>query len=174
MRQTLFALVLAVAVGCGLAACDLYLSETPLKAGARADRIVVHKNERVLELMAGDVTLKRYTIALGREPVGAKQHEGDGRTPEGRYRIDYRNPASGYHLALHISYPDGQDRARARKAGVSPGGDIMIHGMRNGYGWIGPLHRLFDWTNGCIAVTDAEMDEIWRAVANGTEIEIRP
>ena len=174
MRKTLFALVAAVAVSCGLSACDRFGSETPLKAGVRADRIVVHKHERVLELMAGDVTLKRYMISLGREPVGAKQREGDGRTPEGRYRIDYRNPASGYHLALHISYPDAKDRARARKAGVSPGGDIMIHGMRNGYGWIGPLHRLADWTNGCIAVTDTEMDEIWRIAANGTEIEIRP
>ncbi len=174
MRKTLFALVLAVAVSCGLAACDRFWPETPLKDGARADRIVVHKGERVLVLMAGDVTLKWYRISLGREPVGAKQREGDGRTPEGRYRIDYRNPASGYHLALHISYPDAKDRARARKAGVSPGGDIMIHGMRNGYGWIGQLHRLVDWTNGCIAVTDTEMDEIWRAVANGTEIEIRP
>lgn len=175
MGKTLVTLVLAVvAVIFGLAACDRFWPETPLKADTQADRIVVHKHERVLELMAGDVTLKRYTISLGREPVGAKQREGDGRTPEGRYRIDYRNPASGYHLALHISYPDAKDRARARKAGVSPGGDIMIHGMRNGYGWIGPLHRLVDWTNGCIAVTDAEMDEIWRAVANGTEIEIRP
>jgi len=174
MRKTLFRLVLAVAVICGLTACDRFGSGTPLKADARADRIVVHKGGRVLELMAGGVTLKRYAIALGREPVGAKQREGDGRTPEGGYRIDYRNPASGYHLALHISYPDAADRARARKAGVSPGGDIMIHGMRNGYGWIGPLHRLVDWTNGCIAVTDTEMDEIWRAVANGTEIEIRP
>ncbi|WP_346914214.1 L,D-transpeptidase family protein [uncultured Roseibium sp.] len=174
MKKTLFALVLAVAVSCGLTACERFWPETPLKAGARADRVVVFKGERVLELMAGDVTLKRYTVSLGREPVGAKQREGDGRTPEGRYRIDYRNPASGYHLALHISYPDAQDRARARKAGVSPGGDIMIHGMRNGYGWIGSLHRLVDWTNGCIAVTDTEMDEIWRAVANGTEIEIRP
>lgn len=173
MRKALFILLLAVAVAGGLIACDRFWPGIPLDPGVQADRIVVHKHERVLNLMAGGVTLKRYTIALGREPVGAKEQEGDGRTPEGRYRIDYRNPASGYHLALHISYPDAKDRARARKAGVSPGGDIMIHGMRNGFGWIGPLHRLVDWTNGCIAVTDTEMDEIWRAVANGTEIEIR-
>jgi murein L,D-transpeptidase YafK len=146
----------------------------PLPAGARADLIVVDKAERRLALMRDGEVLKSYRVALGGDPRGHKQREGDGRTPEGRYAIDGRSPASSFHRALHVSYPDGQDRARAAASGDSPGGDIMIHGIRNGLGWLGPLHRLVDWTDGCIAVTDPEIREIWRAVPTGTPIEIRP
>lgn len=96
------------------------------------------------------------------------------RQPEGLYKIDYRKADSSFHRALHISYPNAGDKAKARKLGVSPGGLIMIHGIKNGAGWIGNLHRFADWTNGCIAVTDAEIRELWRAVPNGTPIEIRP
>jgi murein L,D-transpeptidase YafK len=132
------------------------------------------KSERRLLLLRDKETLKAYTIVLGRETHGHKMREGDGRTPEGNYRLDWRNPNSRFHLSLHISYPDDADRARAAGAGVPPGGDIMIHGLRNGLGWIGKLHRFVDWTDGCIALTNREIEEIWRAVDDGTPIEIRP
>lgn len=139
-----------------------------------ADRVVVEKAARRLHLYAGERLLASYAVALGGRPQGHKQREGDGRTPEGLYRISGRNPGSRYHLALRVSYPDARDRARAAAAGVDPGGDIMIHGLPNGLGWLGRLHRLFDWTEGCIAVTNAEIEEIWHAVPDGTPIEIRP
>ena len=140
----------------------------------QADRIVVFKSERRLVLMKGDKELHTYKIALGPSPVGAKTRQGDHKTPEGDYVIDSRNAASHYHRALHISYPSAADRARARKLGVSPGGDIMLHGLPNGYGAIGKAHLLHDWTDGCIAVTDDEIDEIWKLVPVGTPIEIKP
>ena len=145
-----------------------------LPQGVTADRILVRKSSRTLELYRDDVLLKRYSIALGLQPLGAKQREGDRRTPEGRYRIDFRKADSGYHRALHISYPSRADRARAVRDGVAPGGAVMIHGMRNGFDWIGRMHRWFDWTHGCVAMTNAELDELWRAVPDGTPIELRP
>ncbi|HTS63018.1 MAG TPA: L,D-transpeptidase family protein [Candidatus Acidoferrales bacterium] len=132
----------------------------------RADRIVVSKGRREMLLLRGQSVLRSYRVALGRQPAGHKQREGDGRTPEGRYVIDRRNPRSRYHLALHISYPNAEDIARARAAGVEPGGDIMIHGLKDGE------RREGDWTQGCIAVTNDEMDEIWSLVSEGTEILI--
>ncbi|MBC2858224.1 murein L,D-transpeptidase family protein [Stappia sp. 28M-7] len=141
----------------------------------RVEKVLVEKGERRLQLLdASGAVLKSYTIALGGDPLGHKQREGDGRTPEGRYTIDWRNPQSAYHLSLHISYPDQDDTRRANERSEDPGGMIMIHGMRNGLGWLGFLHQYVDWTDGCIAVTNAEMDEIWRLVPNGTPIEIRP
>jgi len=145
-----------------------------LPANTRADRVVVRKGERRLELYQGATLLRTYAIALGRVPRGPKQQEGDGRTPEGHYLLDYRNPRSSYHKALHVSYPSAADTLAARNRGVSPGGLIMLHGVRNGLGFVGRLHRIFDWTDGCIAVTDAEIDEIWRSVTDGTPIEIQP
>lgn len=136
--------------------------------------MVVRKRARTLELYQGGRLLRAYSIALGRDPRGPKQQEGDGRTPEGRYVLDYRNPRSSYHRALHVSYPSATDIADARSRGVSPGGQIMVHGVRNGLGFVGRLHRIFDWTDGCIAVTDREIDEIWRSVADGTPVEIEP
>ena len=147
---------------------------TPLVASSRADFVLVDKSERSLSLLKNGKVIRSYRVALGRNPSGPKVMEGDGRTPEGQYRIDSRNAASGFYRALHISYPNAADRERANQTGVSPGGDIMIHGMKNGLGWIGRLHRLVDWTNGCIAVTDEEMREIWSAVPDNTAIEIRP
>ena len=132
----------------------------------RADLVVVSKQKREMVLLRGESVLRTYRIALGREPVGPKRQEGDGRTPEGRYTIDRRNAKSKYHLSLHISYPDAADVAQARDAGVEPGGDIMIHGLRDGIRVEG------DWTQGCIAVTDEEMDEIWGLVEDGTAILI--
>lgn len=143
-----------------------------LTADQRADRVIVHKNDRRLELWRGEVLLKSYEISLGPTPTGHKQREGDGKTPEGTYVIDWRNPNSIAHLSLHISYPDDKDRARAARAGVPPGGNIMIHGILNGWGWLGQFHLLWDWTNGCIAVSDSEMREIWARVPNGAPITI--
>ena len=127
-----------------------------------------------MELMRTGQVLRTYKIALGGNPVGAKMRQGDHRTPEGVYVIDRRNEHSQYHRSLHISYPNAADRERARKLGVSPGGDIFIHGLPNGYGFIGAAHRARDWTDGCIAVTDQEIEEIWKLVDNGTPVEILP
>ncbi|MGV8042053.1 MAG: murein L,D-transpeptidase family protein [Thermoanaerobaculaceae bacterium] len=146
----------------------------PLPEGTRATRVLVEKRARRLTLLRDAEVLRSYRIALGGRPEGHKLREGDNRTPEGVYRIDWRNPNSGWHLSLHLSYPDEADRARAAAAGVPPGGDILIHGLHNGFWWIGRLHRRRDWTRGCIAVTDPEIEEIWRVVPNGTPIEIRP
>lgn len=143
-------------------------------AETAADLVIVEKAARRMTLQAGGAVLRVYAVALGRQPEGPKRRAGDGRTPEGRYVIEARNPASKYHLSLRISYPDAGDRARAAAAGASPGGAIMIHGLPHGMGWMGSSHRASDWTEGCIAVTDQEMEEIWRLVAVGTPIEIRP
>lgn len=140
---------------------------------AKADKIVIRKSERKLELYSGETLLKTYKVALGATPKGAKSCEGDGKTPEGTYRIVSRNSKSAFHRSLRISYPDNKDRARAAKLRCSPGGDIMIHGLPNGYGWIGAGHRSKDWTAGCIAVTDAEIEEIWNVVPDGTVVEIK-
>jgi murein L,D-transpeptidase YafK len=172
MKRLGLAAIILAAIGAGAVWANR--PHQPLPANARADLIVVEKSKRVLTLYQGDAVLRAYPIALGREPDGAKQREGDNRTPEGRYSIDSRNPRSGFHRALHISYPSPADRARARVAGDEPGGDVMIHGLKNGLGWLGRTHRAIDWTSGCIAMTNDEVDELWRIVPDGTPIEIRP
>jgi murein L,D-transpeptidase YafK len=146
----------------------------PLPAGTTIDRIVVEKSARKLAIFRDGKQIKTYQVALGRNPVGAKQEEGDMKTPEGMYKIDGRNPQSSFHLALHISYPSDEDHRRAAAHGVSAGSDIMIHGIRNGRGWIGAFHRWKDWTAGCIALTDEQIEELWRVTPDGTTIEIRP
>jgi len=140
----------------------------------KADSILILKKDHVLELIAGGKVIRTYKVALGRGGSAPKEREGDGRTPEGHYTIDSRNAESRYHKALHISYPNDEDRKRAAELGVSPGGAIMIHGLPNGMAWLGAFHRLYDWTRGCIAVTDEEIDEIWDLVPIGTPVEIRP
>jgi murein L,D-transpeptidase YafK len=140
----------------------------------KADKILVEKRARRLTLLSGSRKLKAYHIALGFSPIGPKEREGDGRTPEGIYSIDFHKPDSAFHRALHVSYPSAQDSARAAEAGVSPGGDIMIHGLPNGVGALGAAYRSRDWTSGCIAVTDPEIDEIYSSVDDGTPIEILP
>lgn len=145
-----------------------------LAEGQAADRILVIKSERRLCLMDGEKVLDTYRIALGKNPIGHKLYEGDNKTPEGEYRIDWKSEKSRYHRALHISYPNRSDTAAARERGCSPGGDIMIHGLPHRFGWLGRLHRFVDWTRGCIAVTNAEIKEIYRMVPIGTPIEIRP
>ncbi len=146
----------------------------PLPAGTAVDRILVEKSARRLSIFHEGKRLKSYGVALGRNPIGAKQEEGDMKTPEGVYKIDSRNPQSAFHLALHISYPSDEDQAHAAERGVNAGFDIMIHGIQNGSGWIGTFHRLHDWTAGCIALTDEEIEELWRVTPDGTPIEIRP
>lgn len=139
-----------------------------------ADRILIEKAERRLTLFAKGEALKTYRIALGGNPVGPKERQGDNKTPEGIYTIDSRNRDSRYHLSLLISYPNEEDRRRARVLGVAPGGDIMIHGIKNGFSWVGEAHAEVDWTRGCIAVTDEEIEEIERLAPDGTVVEIRP
>lgn len=134
----------------------------------RADRVLVDKSERQLHLLRGGEVWKTYHIGLGFSPKGHKERQGDGRTPEGDYILDWRNPKSDYYLSIHISYPDAKDTARARKLGVSPGGAIFIHGEHS------LDRRKRDWTLGCIAVTNRAMQEIWLAVPDGTPITIRP
>lgn len=141
---------------------------------AAIDRLLVLKSERKMVAFSGSKKLKTYRIALGGSPVGHKQFEGDQKTPEGMYTINERNPNSGYHKNLGVSYPNQKDIAFASAKGKPAGGDIKIHGLRNGRGWIGKFHRFKDWTLGCIAVTDAEIDELYRAVKDGAVIEIRP
>ena len=138
------------------------------------DKVLIEKKARRLALLAKGEVLKTYKIALGGNPTGPKERQGDNKTPEGTYTIDSRNRNSGYHLSLHISYPNEKDRKRARELGVSPGGDIMIHGLKNGFSWVGNSHTGADWTKGCIAVTDVEIEEIERLVPDGTTVEIRP
>jgi len=140
----------------------------------RADRIVVMKSNRTMTLESDGHVVKTYKVALGGQPVGAKDRQGDHKTPEGEYVVDAKNANSQFYLALHLSYPNATDRARASKLGVSPGGDVEIHGLGKKYGWIGARHRLSDWTDGCIAVTNEEIEEVFGMVPVGTRVEIRP
>jgi murein L,D-transpeptidase YafK len=148
--------------------------DTPLPVDARADRVVVQKAARSLELYDGGVLLKTYPISLGGNPSGQKMREGDRRTPEGRYRLDYRKLNSSFHRALHISYPSPEESTAAASRGESPGGAVMIHGIKNGLGWLGRAHLFLDWTDGCVAVTNTQIEEILRAVPDGTEIVLSP
>jgi len=149
-------------------------STAPTGAAFIADSIVVDKGKRQLTLYRQGTPVRTYLVALGKQPVGDKVRRGDMRTPEGLFRIEARNPQSRYHRALRISYPDADHAHRARTLGVSPGGDIMIHGLPKRQAWVGAAHRDFDWTEGCIAVTNAEIEEIWSAVPVGTPIHIKP
>jgi murein L,D-transpeptidase YafK len=141
---------------------------------AKADRVVIDKSARVLRLLRDGRILRSYRVALGREPLGPKTREGDGRTPEGSYLIDWRNLKSKFHRSLHISYPRPEDTAQAEAIGVSPGGMIMIHGLPNGFSAAAVGHPADDWTDGCIAVSNAEIEEIWRSVDDGTPVLIEP
>jgi len=164
--RLLLALLLLIVLGVVAAEAEVSLG--------KADHVVVEKAARKLTLYREGVALKSYRVALGFSPVGAKERQGDGRTPEGLYVIDRRNAQSRFHLSLHISYPGAQDKARAAEAGDDPGGDIFVHGLPNGLGFAGATFNLRDWTLGCIAVTNSEIEEIWAAVPDGTPIEIKP
>jgi len=144
------------------------------KPDVSVDRVVVYKSERKLALLSQGKEVRSYKVALGSEPVGPKTRHGDHRTPEGVYTLDSRNPSSHFYKAFHISYPNSKDIAAAKKLGVGTGGDIMLHGLPNEYAWVGKAHILHDWTDGCLAVTNEEMDEVWKLVRVGTPIEIKP
>jgi len=151
-----------------------FYPENRLSKDVQIDNIVVYKSTRQLLAYSNGQFLKSYNVSLGRQPIGAKEFEGDKKTPEGVYFINDKNPNSGYHKSLGISYPNKDDIENAKRLGKSAGGDIKIHGIRNKVGFIGKLHRCFNWTLGCIAVTDEEIDELFRAVKIGTRIEIKP
>jgi len=151
----------------------------PCLAGAaepapKADRVLIDKSERSLSLYAGERKLASFWVSLGADPVGRKQCRGDNRTPEGRYYVAGRKENSDFHRALRLSYPSAEDVERARARGCEPGGDIMIHGLKNGWpGKTGRLHLLRDWTRGCVAVTNEEIERIWAMVPDGIVVEIR-
>ena len=142
----------------------------------KAAQVVVYKAERRMDLLDDKGRpIRSYQVSLGKNPTGDKQQRGDNRTPEGSYTIDWRNPGSDYHLSLRISYPSKSDQWRAKRNGVDPGGDIFIHGLPNGKGWKRwKYNKSNDWTNGCIAVYDHEIREIWNLVPDGTPITIKP
>jgi len=150
-----------------------FFPEKKLDTNKKIDKIQVFKSERKMKVYSRGQLIKTYKISLGRKPVGAKQFEGDDKTPEGKYIINDKNPNSGYHLNLGISYPKAKDIQFAKSKGKSPGGLIKIHGLKNGLGFIGKFHRFFDWTHGCIAVTDEEIEELYHNVKTGTVIEMR-
>lgn len=157
------------------AVCGTVAFEASRGAGAapgKADRAVVNKTAHSLALYRGGTLLRTYRVALGRGGPEAKQRAGDNKVPEGSYSIVGRNAHSAYYRALRVGYPTPAQARMARAQGVDPGGDIMIHGIRNGLGWLGPFHRIVDWTKGCVAVTDREMDQIWASVPDGTPVEI--
>lgn len=175
------ALLVSVALGAGVAAAtDAALTPDPGLAVRDAlplpkvTMVIVDKSDRTMRLIAGDRIVRTYRVSLGGDPVGRKRQEGDQKTPEGLYRIDWRNPTSAAYRSMHISYPSADDQAQARENGVSAGGNIMIHGQLNGLGWLWRLAQYVDWTNGCIAVANHDMDEIIDLVPVGTPIAIRP
>jgi murein L,D-transpeptidase YafK len=138
------------------------------------DKIVVKKEQRMLSLFNNGNHIKSYSISLGRNPKAHKTKEGDGKTPEGIYFIDWKHPNSSYHKAIRISYPNAMDKIQAIKAGKEPGGDIMVHGMPNCFGWLSPLLIRTDWTEGCIAVSNTAIEEIASSIKIGTKIVIEP
>ncbi len=140
----------------------------------KADRVVILKSEKLLCLYKGEHLLSTYPVVFGGNPIGHKQQEGDKRTPEGRYILDFKKADSAFYKAIHISYPNEQDIKNAKKRGVHQGSSIMIHGQKNGFGWASFLSQYFNWTNGCIALSNKNMDSVWELVNAGTPIEIRP
>ena len=140
----------------------------------KADEVLVVKSEKRLYLIADGIRFASFPVTFGGDPEGHKREVGDQRTPEGYYMLGYKNINSRYYKSIRITYPNAQDRLDALQRGVDPGGDIMIHGQRNGWRWASPVVQLFSWTDGCVALSDANMDIVWDAVMSGTPIEIRP
>jgi len=167
--SSLSLLALVLFVGCS----STGMKEAPSGA-QKVDRIVIVKSSHTMALMANGRNLKVYRVALGRGGSGAKEREGDNKTPEGEYAIDRKIATTRFHLALRLSYPNAADTNRARKLGVDPGSAIEIHGLPVGLGWLGPVQHDVDWTEGCVAVSNSEIEEIWRLVPAGTPVEIRP
>jgi murein L,D-transpeptidase YafK len=169
LKQSFLALVAILAI-----APPFFLPSSAATNKAVPNKVIVIKSMRVLVLLRDDEILKTYKISLGKNPVGHKIQQGDFRTPEGTYLLDVRNPRSKYHLAFHLSYPNRTDVLSAREAGVSPGGDIMIHGAPNKRSYLDEATGLFDWTDGCIALKNADIEDMWSLVSERTPIEIRP
>src|SRR6478672_4321530 len=144
--------------------------ENGISPEIKYDSLFIDKSDRRLDAYSNGKLIKSYRVSLGRNPTGTKEREGDNRTPEGIYAIDFKKEDSAFHRALHINYPAAQDIANAQRQGFNPGGDIMIHGLRNGLGWIGRFHRLIDWTAGCVAVTNPEIEELFAAVEPGAVV----
>jgi murein L,D-transpeptidase YafK len=167
-------IALVVAAASSVAACEGTSRLEPAPGEKLADRVVVVKSARTLTLYSNGQILKTYKVALGGVPIGPKQFQGDHKTPEGQYILDLKNAHSQFHLSLHVSYPNAADRLRAQKAGRDPGGAIMIHVVPKGFEWLGSQQSKVDWTEGCIAVSNPEIEEIWRLVPHGTPIEIKP
>jgi murein L,D-transpeptidase YafK len=155
-----------------LTACGSPRAATPDVADASVDRIVVEKAAHRMMLYAGERAVRTYKVSLGRGGLAPKTRSGDRRTPEGDYCITGRNPHSAFHLSLRIGYPTPAQSQAARARGIDPGGDIMIHGLPNGRGHLATLFKGHDWTDGCIAVTDPEIEEIWRLVQDGASVRI--
>jgi len=154
--------------------CGAHIPPLFAETQITADSIIISKSAHTLSLLSGKTVLKTYHVAIGRGSTGAKQFAGDNRTPEGRYVIDVKNSASKFHKALHISYPNAEDKARALKLGKSTGGDIEIHGLPTTFAWLGITQHAIDWTTGCIALSNDEIDEVWKMVSVGTPVEIDP
>lgn len=174
MKSIKYLLLIMLMVLIGLGLMD-FLNQRTVESMQLADKVEVYKLAGELHLERAGEHFKTYHVVFGENPYdGHKQQEGDERTPEGLYTLDYKNEQSIAYRSIHISYPNAADTQRADAAGVSAGGFIMIHGQRNGLGWLGFLAQRFNWTNGCIAVTNAEMDEIMQAIEIGTPIEIFP
>lgn len=146
----------------------------PAAAEPTVDLVRISKTGRKLQLLSGGKIIREFKITLGSNPVGAKSREGDGKTPEGTYTLDYKKADSAFHKAIHISYPNARDMAQASAQNVPPGGQIMIHGQKNGLGWLSFISQHFDWTNGCIALTNSDMDALWPLIKAGTTVEILP
>ncbi|SKC58309.1 L,D-transpeptidase family protein [Ohtaekwangia koreensis] len=148
--------------------------EQKLPPNTKIDKLIVNKAERTMTAFSNGRVIKVYTVSLGQNAVGDKEYEGDKRTPEGKYIINAKNPNSGYYKNLGISYPDKAVLQEAKSKGMKPGGEVKIHGLKNGNGFIGKFHRMRNWTAGCIAVTNNEMEELYTAVSVGTPIVINP
>ena len=151
-----------------------FFPENKLPENRKIDKLVVIKSKRIMEAYSGNEIIKTYKISLGQNPLHDKQFEGDKRTPEGEYKINDKNPNSSFYKNLGISYPNTEDILEAKSKNLDPGGQIKIHGLRNGFGFIGKFHRMLDWTAGCIALTNQEVDELYSAVEIGTPILIKP
>ena len=152
----------------------LLLYSAEAQSNKKADLVVVVKSEYRLYLIRDGKLFESFPVVFGSNPKGHKQQQGDERTPEGEYFLTYKNSNSAYYKSIHISYPNAQDREHARKLGVDPGGDIMIHGQANGWEWATFFAQLVNWTDGCIALTNKDMDKVWEAIEPGTPIEILP
>ena len=143
-------------------------------AERKVNKVMIVKSQNKMVLLSGSKKIKEYHVVFGANPNGHKQQEGDEKTPEGDYILDYKKSDSSYYKAIHISYPNKMDILTARNQGVNPGGMIMIHGQKNGLGWLAPFTQNFNWTDGCVALTNSDMEEVWQLIKKGTKIVILP